>query len=85
MLTVSNIMGNSIGKQRVKLKSMTLDTLENTISHISNTICCHNPKSAYSINSFPPTSYLPAMMITRSHIFLTERGYNAGHKPIFIR
>ena len=31
-----------------------------------------NPKSAYAISPFPPTGYQPAVMITRSHVFLNR-------------
>ena len=31
------------------------------LSHIRDTICCDSPKSAYTISSFPPHGYLPAM------------------------
>ena len=43
------------------------------------------PKHAYAISTFLPTGYLPVMMITRSQVFQTERGYHAQHETLFIR
>ena len=39
------------------------------LAHIWDTIYRDNPKSAFAILSFPPTGYLPAMLITRNLIF----------------
>ena len=36
----------------------------NVLLLIKDTFCCGSPKSAYAITSFPPTGYLPAMVIT---------------------
>ena len=55
------------------------------LSQIWDVICRDNPKSAYAISLFPPTGYQPAVMITRSHAFWTERGYHARHETLFIR
>ena len=39
------------------------------LSHIRDTICRDNPKSAYAISSLQPTGYQPAVMITGSRVF----------------
>ena len=39
------------------------------LSHIWDTITCDNPKSAYAISTFPPTGYLPVMVIIIGHVF----------------
>ena len=61
------------------------EILAQELSHIWDTICSDNPKSAYAISSFPSTGYLPARMITGSHVFLTERGYHPRHETLIIR
>ena len=40
------------------------------LSHILDTICQDNPKSAYVISSFPPTGYQPAMTDNRKSCIL---------------
>ena len=74
------------------VRNQTVQTLYHLYVHVYNngiyqifgTLFAAITQSAYAINSFPPIGYQPAVMITGSHVFLTERGYHAGHVTLII-